>query len=743
MKKRALSRRLSALLAFTAGVTSLAACESTPPGDESTPTGDAKNGADLYAQMCAGCHGNAAEGGLGPRLVPWSKGYPELVDSIDTTMPKGEPDKCDATCANDIATYLFGLKTDCDASHALPQRIRLLTRREYRETVRDLFTAGMAASCDADTDCDVASESCVGGACTPDPCNLRTFVYDAGSSSPSSVHVAGSFNNWPGTIAAGGWAMSKVPGASRWYVKHAIDAGSYEYKFVIDESQWIADPGNPQQVGQYGNSPLTVSCDGSQGGGGGSSMIDPTKDFPAESRPTGFPFDDSDSAIVTAVHVDQYWKAASLVADAALVDMVNLVPCDLDVDTDACAADFVAEIGQRAFRRPLGDAEKAKYKAILLAGSSHKVGVRNVLRTMLSSPYFLYRFEIGEAEGDGTYRLTPYETASQLSYMFWGTMPDDALFAAAEDGSLASADGIEKQARRLLASPRARPIVETFAAQWLGIEKVKTAPKEPSLFPEWNEALANSAVEETRRFVSHVVFDGSHKYDELLLADFTFADANLASFYGVSAPASGFDKVPSPDSRKAGLLGHASVLSAYSYSDQSSPFRRGMFVRRNLLCQELPAPPANAATVPPVDPNDTTRERFDKHSSDPVCHSCHQYIDHVGFGFEQFDATGHYRETENGKPIDASGDMNDVEALDTDTHAPFDSLRGLATVLTDSHAAKACFAKQTYRFAMGRLETAEDACGVDALSAAFEQSGGDIQELWIQLTKLDEFTRRK
>lgn len=746
MQKRAIARRTPlhglAAVAFAASAVAFAACSNDPGGTDSTPAGDAENGAQLYAKMCASCHGNAAEGGIGPRLAPWSRSYGDLVDSIDTTMPKGDPDKCDATCASDIATYLFGLDTDCGKARALPQRLRLLTRREYRETVRDLFQASMPVSCETDADCDVATESCTGGACTADPCNLHTFMYDAGGASPTSVHVAGTFNGWPGTIAAGGWPMAKIPGKTLWYVKHALDAGSYEYKLVIDESTWISDPANPQQVGQFGNSALTVSCGGSPGGGGGS-VPDPTKDFPAESRPAGFPFDDSDSALVTSVHVDQYWKAASLLADAAMTDTVNLLPCDIDVDTDACAADFIADFGLRAFRRPLDGAEAAKYKALFLAAPDHETGIRTVLRTMLSSPLFLYRSEIGEPAGDGTNRLTPHETATALSYMFWGTMPDDALFAAAEDGSLTTPDGIEKQARRLLASPRSRPVFETFALQWLGVEKVASAPKEASLYPEWNDALAASMLEETRRFVSHVVFDGSHKYSDLLLADTTFADAALAAFYGTSAPASGFGEVPSPDDRKAGLLGHASVLAAYSYSDQSSPIRRGLFVRRNLLCQEFPAPPANAATVPQIDPNATTRERFDQHSSDPVCHTCHQYIDHVGFGFEAFDAAGHHRDTDNGKPIDASGDMNDVEALETGTHAPFGSLRDLGTILADSHAAKACFAKQTYRFAMGRLETAEDVCGLDELSAAFEQSGGDIQELWIQLTRLDEFTRRK
>lgn len=738
MKHHPLSRLAPMALALHAVAT--AACSGDP--DQEGGEGDAKNGAALYAEMCASCHGNAAEGGLGPRLVPWSRSYDDLVSAISGTMPKGDPDKCDAECAADIATYLTGLTTDCQGPRALPRRLRLLTRREYRATVADLFQASMGAACQADTDCNVAHQSCTGGVCTEDPCTLHTFTYDAGGSNPNSVHIAGNFNGWPGTIAAGGWAMEKIAGTSTWYVKHELAAGSYEYKLVVNDSQWLSDPANPQTVGEFGNSTLTVACDASPGGAGGLGF-DPAKDFPAESRPTSFPFDNNESALVTSVHVDQYWKAASLLADAAMVDMVNLLPCDLDVDPEACAEDFVVDFGARAFRRPLSDAEVAKYKAQIAAAPDKAAGIRVALRTMLSSPMFLYRSEIGEPAGDGTFRLTPHETAAALSYTFWGTMPDAELQAAADSGVLGTKVGIEAQARRLLASPRSRPVLETFAVQWLGIEKVTSMSKTTSIYPAWNDALATSMVEETRRFVTGVIFDGSHRYDDLLLADTTFVDTTLAAFYGVSAPGGGWGEVPSPEHRGAGLLGHGSLLAGNAYADQSSPIKRGLFVRRSLLCQELPAPPANAATVPQIDPNATTRERFAQHTADPACHNCHQYIDDLGFGFEKFDAIGQYRETENGKPIDASGDMNDVEALGSSSHAPFGSLRELSEVLVESKSPRACFAKQTYRFAMGRLENSEDVCGLNELSAAFEQSGGDIQELWIQLTKLDEFTRRK
>lgn len=733
------------LLTLCLGAPFAAACSSAPDTDtEVVPgEGDPALGAELYAEMCATCHGTTAQGGLGPRLAPWTKTIDALVGTIDATMPQGEPEKCDRACAENIAAFITGLSAvDCGGQRALPRRLRLLTRREYRATVADLFQASASAACDADTDCDLATQSCTGGVCTDDPCNLHTFLYDAAATSPSTVHVAGDFNGWPATLAAGGWPMQKAPGTSTYYLKHAVETGSHEYKFVLDESQWITDPGNPKQTGEFGNSVLEITCSAPPGGSGGLG-VDPAKDFPAESRPSGFPFDSNEGALATSVHVDQYWKAAALLADAALADVTNLLPCDFSIDPEACARDFVSDFGKRAFRRPLSDVETDRYAAALLAAPDHETGIRIVLRTMLSSPLFLYRSEVGEPADDGSHRLTPHETATLLSYTYWGTMPDEELFSAAESGALATPDDIEKQARRLVAAPRSRPIFETFAVQWLGIEKVASISKDAALFPEWSPALQASMLDETRRFVSHVVFDGSGKYEDLLLAESTFVDAPLATFYGVAPPAAGSGEVPSPDHRKAGLLGHASVLSAYAYSNQSSPILRGLFVRRNLLCQEFPAPPADAATVPAIDPDATTRERFDQHSSDPVCHTCHQYIDHVGFGFEKFDAIGHFRETENGKPIDASGDMNDVESLGTDTHAPFDSLRGLGEELAQSHAARACFAKQTYRFTMGRLESADDVCGIDELSAAFEQSGGDIKELWIHLSRLEELTRRK
>ncbi|MCA9699864.1 MAG: DUF1588 domain-containing protein, partial [Myxococcales bacterium] len=194
--------------------------------------------------------------------------------------------------------------------------------------------------------------------------------------------------------------------------------------------------------------------------------------------------------------------------------------------------------------------------------------------------------------------------------------------------------------RRLLDDPRARELLGTFAAQWLGIESIAVADKSTVTYPEWQPALGAAMAEETRRFVTHVVFDGSGSFDELLTADYSLVNPALASHYGIAGldPGLGdqdFVEAQLPPER-AGILGHASLLASYAHSDQSSPVRRGLFVRQRLLCQQFGTPPPNAGGVPEVDPNATTRERFRQHSSDPNCSICHQFIDELGFGFERF-----------------------------------------------------------------------------------------------------------
>lgn len=621
-----------------------------------------------------------------------------------------------------------------------PRQLRLLTRREYDATVRDLFGLVDPDTCASQAQCP-SGASCSAGTCVIETVPDTSFAIP-GQGGWATVHVAGSFNGWPGTIAGGGLALSLDAASNTWTGDFEIPAGEHQYKLVVNESDWIPDPTNPQAVDDgFGgsNSVLDVSAQTQQ--------VPPrslrfTDDLPIEVRPSGYAFDNAAAAgLVTSVHADRYMSAAQTVAAAAVAEPGAWRPCTPEGNGSACAEQIAREVGQRVYRRPLADDEVDTIAGLITDEATFDDGLRVALQAMLASPYFLYKFEIGEPDGD-RFRLTGYEVAAMLSYGLWGTTPDDTLLSAAAAGELDDADGIEAQVRRLLDDPRARDMVGTFAVQWLGVEKISTIDKNDDAYPGFDEALRASILEETRRLVAHVTFDGSGRFPELLEADYTFVDAALAGLYGVSAPDSAWDQVPAPDGR-TGILGHASVLASNAYPDQTSPVRRGLFVRRALLCQELPPPPPNAGAVPDVDPSVSTRERFEQHMSSPECSSCHQFIDPLGFGFEHFDPVGAWRDDDSGHAIDASGELRGVEELGGDDLQGFDSLPELAVIVAGSASAPACFATHYFRYTHGRLDTAQDDCAVEQLAQRFAEADHDVVSLMVSALTAPELRYRQ
>jgi hypothetical protein len=671
-------------------------------------------GAALYQEMCQVCHGETGEGGLGPVLRDSKRSVGELERAIADRMPANAPGQCTGECASELAQFIRdGLTSRALACNTVPpsaRRLRLLTRREYRATVRDLFGSGAPAmSCARATDC-AYRDTCTGGQCEPTACDAQTFVFDPQGRSYASVHVAGDFNQWAATIAGGGLPLVYDASSSLWVGTFTIGSGRHVYKLVLDQAQWISDPRAPasEQDGFGGqNSIVELACSGS---------ADPIASLPVESRRAGFPFDtDSGAALVTAAHVDAYLAAAEKLADFA-----------------ASAPLDVATIGRRLFRRPLSSEELARYSALAT------MDAKTALHAMLISPAFLYRSELGERSGD-KYRLTAYETAAALSYMFIGTTPSDELLDAAEQGELAKPAGLERWARALLADSRARTQVGELVLQWSGAQNVLGAEKRPDLFADFTDATRSALAAETRAFAAHVVFDGTGTFEELLTADYTIVDPVAARFYGFA----GTGRVSYPDDKRAGLLGHASVLASTAHSDQTSPVLRGLLVRRNFLCQDLPPPPPFAGGLPEVDPNATTRDRFEAHSKNGACRSCHQFIDPIGFGLERFDPVGRWREQENGQPILPGGDMNDVERLGTGTSAEFETLPQLARAVAGSTAAQSCFVRQYLRFSRGVRETLAERCARVKLEDKLAETGGDIRELMVQSVLSPDFVERR
>jgi hypothetical protein len=459
-------------------------------------------------------------------------------------------------------------------------------------------------------------------------------------------------------------------------------------------------------------------------------------------------FDNQATALgVTQILAEQYMVASEKIALGAADHLSELLPCDpAAIGEDECAQSFVETFGRRAYRRPLDEDEIERLLKVFAWGRAEEgfsKGIQLVIQAVLQSPHFLYRVEFGMPDPveEDVVPLSHHEIASRLSYMLWASMPDEALFKAADEGRLGTRDEIAAQARRMLDDPKAREAIANFHTQWLTLGKIDTINKDASAYPSYYEGLRPLWKEETLAFLDHVVFDGEGDVATMFTAPYTMMNEELATFYGASGPSSqAFERVDLDPEKHAGLLTQASILAATGKPNQSSPVHRGKFVRERLLCQILPPPPNNAAfNAPEVEPNATTRDRFAEHSENPACAGCHVKMDPIGFGFEHYDGIGMWRDKDQGLPIDDSGELVDTRGID----GPFHGVVGLAKKLAQSEEVRQCVATQWFRFGYGRVEGEDDRCSMEQVQKTFAASGFDVKALLVALTQTDAFRYRR
>jgi hypothetical protein len=464
------------------------------------------------------------------------------------------------------------------------------------------------------------------------------------------------------------------------------------------------------------------------------------QDFPPEELQDSF---DNNATLrsVSDLLAEQYVAAAKAIGEAAtdLLDTGDLLLCDPEKDGEpACVEEFLDDFALRAWRRPLTLAERDDLKKVFTAGrlETFADGIDAMVRVLVLSPQFMYRIETGvPVLGQSHRRLNHWEMASRLSYLLWGTMPDEALFEAADAEELGTREEVGAQAMRMLNDPRAAAMITNFAGQWLQLRELADADKDPTIYPAWDAEFLTWFRQETEQFVE-LVWKGDAKLDTLLSAPYTAVNESLAGFYGVRGITGDvFQKIDLDPTQRAGLLTQPGILAAKSGPDQSSPILRGVFVRQQLFCQPLPLPPPGVEAKPPeLNRNQTTKERFAAHRMDPSCAACHDLIDNVGFGLENYDATGVYRVRENGKPVDATGEL-----MGTDVDGKFVGAIELSRRLVSSKDVKACVAKHWFHFALGRDKTVADACTEETLNAAFARSGGDLRQLILTTIQSDAF----
>ena len=445
------------------------------------------------------------------------------------------------------------------------------------------------------------------------------------------------------------------------------------------------------------------------------------------------------------VRIARYETAAMTLGAHAVSDSNSrsrILPCE-SADSD-CAWQFVESFGKRAFRRPLTDAELSRWFDFFEAQRTSidfEAAVQLTVSAMLQTPQFLYRLESeGSDLGGNQQELSQHELASRLSYLLWETMPDDQLLAAADAGELGTDAQLEEQARRLLGDSRARDAVRNFHRQWLYLDRVLDEDKVSDLFPMWGSQARASAKEEALRFIENTFFNGG-TVEELFTSNVAYVDNVMSVLYDVPAPAEPWAQVELDPSERAGLLSRVAFLAGFAHEANGSPPLRGVFVMERLLCEPRPAPPANADTsAPQADPDQgpkTNRELFEERVAPSACQGCHVRIDGFGFGFENYDAAGMFREQDNGLPVDATGFANGIG-----NDADYEGAVELQNLLGESEVVRDCVAKQWFTYANGRPMEPADTCQVEAIQAELEENGGDLIELLVSIVTRPEFRLR-
>ncbi|HVY31374.1 MAG TPA: DUF1592 domain-containing protein [Polyangiaceae bacterium] len=455
----------------------------------------------------------------------------------------------------------------------------------------------------------------------------------------------------------------------------------------------------------------------------------PADAFP-EDRDRAFLF--RRSGLVATQDADLLRSAAETLAAAAIKSPSTLLPCDPSAGEDACAAKFINDFGLRAYRRPLADIEKTHLTALYQdARSNQKMSFNDAIgllvEAILQSPAFLYHWESPYQPptlAGNAVALGPYDVASRLSYFIWGSMPDQTLFDAAAGDKLTADADITAQARRMLADDKAKDAATAFFGEWLEIDQIAQLPKDTKTYPDYNDDLKAAIVSETETFARSVLFDGGGKFETLLSADYSFENQLLGKVYGNSGSGTMLGKLTLDTTQRLGLLTQPSFLTLAGSPDGSNPVKRGKAVYTKLMCGALPPPPPNVPPAKPPTPGVTTRQRFTEHDQNECAKGCHMLMDPIGYAFEHYDGIGRYRTMDANQPVDSTGMINIDGAA-----KPFADAVELTRILATSDTVRNCFAKQWFRFAVGRDDMADDAPSLANIAAAFAANQFDMRDL--------------
>ncbi|QDT18912.1 DUF1592 domain-containing protein [Gimesia chilikensis] len=411
-----------------------------------------------------------------------------------------------------------------------------------------------------------------------------------------------------------------------------------------------------------------------------------------------------------------------------------------------CAERIFKPFMEKAFRRPVSRNEMKPIvelvNATVESGRTFEQGVQVGIQAVLVSPHFLFRIEGLQDSADESYSIenvAQYELASRLSYFLWSTMPDERLFSLAGQGRLDDPRTLRMEIKRMLADPKSKAFVENFAGQWLNLRNLDELNPDPRKFRGFNSQLKADMRQETEEFFAYIMRE-DRSVVEFINADYTFMNENLAKFYGNDkVKGEKFQKVSLDKSRRAGLITQASILTLTSNPGRTSPVKRGKWIMENILGTPPPTPPPNVPELEEATEgkkNMSLREQLALHRKIPGCASCHDQMDPLGLGFENFDAVGRWRTKEGKHKIDASGKLPDGQTFESPVE-----LIGILEQQKDGFCRSLTEKMLTY--AIGRGTEYYDKCAIDAITANFTAKGYRFSELVTEIVLSDPFLKRE
>jgi len=410
-------------------------------------------------------------------------------------------------------------------------------------------------------------------------------------------------------------------------------------------------------------------------------------------------------------------------------------------DTHEAARKVLAEFARRAYRRPVKAEEVDRlvelYKKAESFGEPFALAIRLPLKAILVSPHFLFRVEQDPLPGQEFRLLSDFELASRLSYFLWSSMPDEALLQVAAKGELRKPEVMQAQIQRMLKDPKSNELTKNFAGQWLQLRNLQTLSPDPETFKGWDESLRKAMITESEMFFNHIV-KNDRSILEFLDADYTFLNDRLSWHYGIpNIQGEQFREVKLPsDRRRGGLVSQASILTVTSNPTRTSPVKRGKWIYENIMGLTAPPVPPDVDELPKGQLKGTLRQQMEQHRSNVACAGCHAKLDPLGFGLENFDGIGGWRDADNKIKVDATGVLPDGEKFDGPAQ-----LRKV--LLGKAELFRRCLAEKLLTFALGRGLEYYDKCVLDEISLKLKTGNDRFSALVLAIVQSDAFTKRK